>query len=174
MSIVAHRIAETLRDNGVRHVFVVSGGANLWLIHAVAETSGIDFICLQHEQACSFAADAYARLTGMGCAIATSGPGVINLLGGVSAAYYDSIPCVFIGGQVTAARRGIGLGVRQLGFQAMPNVDLTSPITKYSVEISEAKYAIPELEKCLAIAREGRPGPCFYSICDDVQRAEIA
>ena len=169
---VATAIAQLLAQH-VKHAFVVSGGANLHLLHSIAETSGIDFICLQHEQACSFAADAYARMTGMGCAIATSGPGVINLLGGVSAAYYDSIPCVFIGGQVTAARRGIGLGVRQFGFQAMPNVELTRHITKYSVEVSEPENAIPELEKCLRIAKEGRPGPCFYSICDDVQRAEI-
>ena len=169
---VAIAIARFLAQH-VKHAFVVSGGANLHLIHSIAGTPGIDYICMQHEQACSFAADAYARLNGMGCAIATSGPGVINLLGGVSASYYDSIPCLYIGGQVMAARRGIGWGVRQAGFQAMPNVDLTSPITKYSVEIDDPAQAIPELEKCIRIARDGRMGPCFYSICDDVQRAEV-
>lgn len=170
---VAIAIAEFLRDHGIRHAFVVSGGANLHLLHGIADTAGIDYVCLQHEQACSFAADAYARVTGMGCAIATSGPGVINLLGGVAAAYYDSIPCIFIGGQVTAARRGIGMGVRQFGFQGMPNVELTRHITKYSTEVADKEDAIPELAKCMRIAKEGRSGPCFYSICDDVQRAEL-
>ena len=131
---VANAIAEFLRDQGIKHVFCISGGASLHLIHGISETEGITFVCPQHEQAAGFAADAYARLTGFGCCLATSGPGATNLLPPLAACFYDSVPCLFITGQVTVGRMGTGWNVRQHGFQFTPIVDVVRSITKYAVE----------------------------------------
>ena len=101
---VSHAVAQFLRAQGIRHVFCVSGGASLWIIHGIAETEGIEFVCPQHEQAAGFAADAYARLTGLGCALGTSGPGATNLLTPLAASFYDSIPVLYLTGQVATFR----------------------------------------------------------------------
>ncbi|MCR4300706.1 MAG: thiamine pyrophosphate-binding protein [Sulfuricaulis sp.] len=170
---VAHAIASFLRDQGIGHTFVVSGGADLHIIHAIADTPGIDYICMQHEQACGFAADAYARLCGLGCSIATSGPGFTNGLTPMAASYYDSIPVLFICGQVTIARLGEGWGVRQTGFQQTPAVEVATPICKYAVEPHRVEDVLHELHEAVRIARSGRPGPALVSIPDDLQRSEI-
>lgn len=170
---VAIAIAEFLRDQGIRHVFTISGGADLHIIHAIAETEGIDYVCPQDEQAAAFAADAYARISGLGCALATSGPGGTGLLSGVAAAYYDSIPVLYIVGQVAVGRIGTEWGVRQYGFQWTPIVEMAAPITKYAVEPDRAEDVMPAMREAVRIAREGRPGPVLVSIPDDVQRMEI-
>lgn len=100
-------VAQFLADQGIRHVFVMTGGAAAHLIDSVAKTPGIDYVCPQHEQAAAMAADAYSRVTGnLGAAIATSGPGATNLITGVCCAYYDSIPVLYITGQVATFRSG--------------------------------------------------------------------
>src|SRR3990167_9660458 len=111
----AKLIAEFLRDQGIKHVFVISGGASLHLIHSIAETEGIDYVCPHHEQAAGFAADAYARILGFGCAIATSGPGATNFITPIAASYYDSVPVLYLTGQVTTGRMTGSSGVRQMG-----------------------------------------------------------
>lgn len=157
----------------VRHVFVVSGGASLHLIHSIAECPGIDYICPHHEQSAGFAADAYARLNGMGCAIATSGPGATNLITPIATSFYDSIPVLYITGQVTTGRMTGGSGVRQTGFQETPIVPMVKGITKYATTIMQPERILAELETALELARAGRPGPVLIDIPDDLQRAEI-
>ena len=111
---VAVAVAQWLKEKGVGHVFCVSGGACLHLIHGIEQTEGIELVCPQNEQAAGFAADAYARLRGLGCALATSGPGATNLATPVAASYYDSVPVLYLTGQVTLARMTpAGSGVRQ-------------------------------------------------------------
>lgn len=158
----------------VRHVFVVSGGASLHLIHSIAETEGIDYVCPHHEQAAGFAADAYARIYGLGCAIATSGPGATNLITPMAASFYDSIPVFYITGQVTTGRMTGSSGVRQTGFQETPIVPMVKSITKYAVTIMQPERVIEELSAALTIAREGRPGPVLIDIPDDMQRVDIS
>lgn len=171
-------IAEFLRDQGIKHVFCISGGASLHLIHGINDTEGIQYVCPQTEQAASFAADAYARLTGLGCALATSGPGGTNLITGIGASYYDSIPVLYIAGQVTTFRmaKHYGNGIvspRQLGFQETPIVEIVKEITKYAVEPMRAEDVMPAMREAARIAKKGRPGPVLISIPDDLQRADI-
>lgn len=171
---VANLIAQYLRDKGIKHVFCVSGGASLHIIHGIAETEGINYVCPQHEQAAGFAADAYARLNGLGCALGTSGPGATNMVTAVAASYYDSIPVIYLAGQVTTFRRAANFcNVRQFGFQETPIVPMVREITKYAVEVADPQRMRYELDVAFAQAKCGRPGPVLLSIPDDVQRAEI-
>src|SRR5438094_262313 len=98
-------IAEFLAKEGIRHVFAVSGGASLHLIHSIAETDGTSYVCPLHEQAGAYASDGYARVSGgLGCAVATSGPGATNLITGICSSYYDSVPMLYLTGLVATFR----------------------------------------------------------------------
>jgi acetolactate synthase I/II/III large subunit len=167
-------VADFLSRQGIRHVFVISGGASLHLIDSISKHPAIDYVCPQHEQAGAMAADAYARITqNLGAAISTSGPGATNMLTGVCCAYYDSVPVLYITGQVTTFRLKRNTGVRQLGFQETDVVDIFKPITKYAVRIEDPLMIRYELEKACYMARTGRPGPVLVDIPDDLQRQMI-
>ena len=87
-------VASFLADLGIKHAFVVSGGASIHLLHSLNTIEGIEPICPHHEQSGAMAADAYARVSGFGCAMGTSGPGATNLITGIAGAWFDSIPAV--------------------------------------------------------------------------------
>lgn len=169
---VAIQVAEFLRDQGIKHVFCISGGASLHLIHGIAETEGIDYVCPQNEQSASFAADAYARLTGLGCALATSGPGATNLVTGIAASFYDSIPVIYLTGNQTVERMKT-YGTRQYGFQSTPIVPMVKDITKWATCIQRPEETLTMLKVGIAHAKEGRPGPVLIDIPDDIQRANV-
>lgn len=167
-------VARFLASQNIKHAFVLSGGASLHLIHSIAETEGIDYVCPQHEQAGAMAADAYARVSGgLGCAVATSGPGATNLITGICCSYYDSIPVLFLTGQVATFRAKGDTGVRQMGFQETDTIDICRSITKYAVLVSDPYRIRYELQKAVAIAKSGRPGPVVVDIPDDLQRMDI-
>ena len=170
---VAHLIAQFLAIQGFKRVYTVSGGGDLHIIDAICKRDDIRIICPQNEQGASFAADAEARLTGLGCALATSGPGATNLITGIAASYYDSVPVLFLTGNQTRQRLGHGLNVRQFGFQSMPFVELVHGITKYACIVMDAKDILYELEKALWFANNGRKGPVVIDIPDDIQRADV-
>jgi acetolactate synthase-1/2/3 large subunit len=167
-------VAQFLVEQGIGHSFVVSGGASLHLIHSIAETRGTAYVCPQHEQAGAMAADAYARVTGgLGCAVATSGPGATNLITGICSAYYDSVPVLFLTGNVATFRAKGDTGVRQVGFQETEMAEMCRSITKYSVLVKDPYRIRYELQKAVSIARAGRPGPVLVDIPDDLQRMDI-
>ncbi len=167
-------VASFLAKQGIKHVFVITGGASAHLIDSIAKTRGIEYICPQHEQAGAMAADAYARVTGnLGAAIATSGPGATNMLTGVCCSFYDSIPVLYITGQVSTFRCKKNMGMRQLGFQETDVTAIFKPITKYAVKISDSQKIRYELEKAVYIARSGRPGPVLVDIPDNLQRSDV-
>lgn len=116
-------------------------------------------------------ADAYARLKGLGCAMATSGPGATNLITAISCSYYDSVPVLYITGQVTTFRMNDGK-VRQLGFQETPIVEMVKPITKWARTVMAPEDVLPSLEIALIHALEGRQGPVLVDIPDDIQRSQ--
>ena len=174
---VAVAIAEFLRDAGIRHVFTISGGADLHIIHAIADTQGIDYVCPQTEQAASFAADAYARVNGIGCALATSGPGATNLVTGIAASYYDSVPVLYLTGNVTTFRMAARLcpanAPRQYGFQETPIVAMVREVTKHAEMVLTPGRVLPALRDAVRIMRFNRPGPVLVDVPDDVQRADL-
>lgn len=167
-------IAKFLADQSIRHVFAISGGASLHLIDSVAKQHNIDHVCTQHEQAAAMAADSYSRVTNnLGAAIGTSGPGATNMITGVCSAYYDSIPVIYITGQVSTFRMKGNTGVRQIGFQETDTIPIFKPVTKYAVQISDPRHIRYELEKCCHVAESGRPGPVLIDIPDNIQREDI-
>lgn len=127
-------ISRFLVSQGIKHAFVITGGASVHMIDSLAKNPDIDYICAQHEQASAMMADAYSRVTGnLGVAISTSGPGATNMITGVCCAYYDSVPVLYLTGQVATFRLKGDRGIRQLGFQETDTVDMFRPITKYAV-----------------------------------------
>ena len=167
-------VADALARQGIRHVFAIAGGAALHLIDSIAKHPDLEYICPQHEQFGAMAADAYARASRrLGAALSTSGPGATNMITGVCCAYTDSIPVIYLTGQVATFRMKRSTGVRQLGFQETDTVPLFQPVTKYAVLVDDPTRIRYELEKACWIAQAGRPGPVLVDIPDDVQRQEI-
>ena len=167
-------VAEFLAAQGIRHVFAITGGASIHLIHSLADRDDIDFVCPHHEQAGAMAADAYARVTGkLGAAIATSGPGATNMITGICCAWFDSVPVLYITGQVATFHFRGQTGVRQMGFQETQIVDMMRPITKHVSQVMDPQRVRYELEKAVYLSQEGRPGPVVVDIPDDLQRSEI-
>lgn len=171
---VSDYVVSFLSRQGIRHAFAITGGAAAHMVDSIAKNPDINYICTQHEQAAAMAADAYSRMTGnLGLAVATSGPGATNLLTGIGCAYCDSIPVIYITGQVVTSRLRRDTGVRQLGFQEAPTVDIYRPTTKYAVLVDDLKRIRYELEKATYLARSGRPGPVLIDIPDDLQRQQV-
>ncbi len=167
-------IAQFLAEQGIDHVFVVSGGAIIHSIDSVAKRKDMKYICVQHEQAVGAAADAYSRTCGkLGTGMVTSGPGATNLTTSISNAYFDSIPCLFICGQVTTPRLRPSENLRQKGFQETDVVSLFKSITNYVYRVMDPQEIKYQLQKASYMATHGRPGPVVLDIPDDLQRADI-
>lgn len=171
---VSDAIADFLAAHGVTHVFGVTGGASIHLLHSLRSHESIEPVFVHHEQAASMAADGYARVSeNFGVAVATSGPGATNLITGIAGAWFDSIPCLYIAGQVARYRLRGNLRTRQYGFQETDVVQMVSGITKFAAQVAAPEDVIPTLTKAVTVMREGRPGPVLVDIPDDIQRAFI-
>ena len=171
---VSDYVAKFLKEQNVKHVFGITGGAIVHVFDSIGKTSGLEYICTHHEQAAAMAADAYSRVTkNLGVGIATSGPGATNLLTGVCCSYFDSIPTLFITGQVPRSQIKGKSKCRQIGFQETNIVDTFKPNTKYATIILNPEDIRYELEKSVYLAKNGRPGPVLIDLPDDVQRADI-
>lgn len=167
-------VVSFLAEQGIGHVFGLTGGAVVHLFDSAARNPNIRPIFTHHEQAAAFAAGAYARLrNSLGVAFVTTGPGGTNAVTGVCAAWLDSIPCVYISGQARLAHTTHGKLIRQLGVQQLDIVPLVVPITKYAVMIDDPKMIKYHLQKAVYIARSGRPGPVWIDIPLDFQWASI-
>lgn len=163
-----------LRDEGIKEVFQVYGAATGHLVDAFVRVEGIDYVAPMHEQACGFAAEAYAKVNGnFGVAMATSGPGGQNLITCAGNCFYDSVPCLFITGQIKQEFMRPDKSLRQIGFQESDQVGCFTPVTKYSVMVTKPEDIKYELEKALYIMKEGRPGPVHLDIPIDISKAEI-
>lgn len=171
---VADVVSHLLSLNGAKVIFGVSGGAALHILDSINKHPNLDLITTHHEQAAAMAAESTSRIGDtLGVAVATSGPGATNLITGVAGAFYDSVPSLFITGQVSTTRLSGNSGVRQLGFQETPIVEMVSKITKYAVQVTDPLDLIRELELCIQFAISGRQGPALLDIPDDIQRMYI-
>ena len=166
-------IVEYLLRQNITDVFGYPGGMVTHLMDSLSKFP-IKSHVTYHEQGAAFAACGYAQTTGkVGVAYATSGPGATNLITGICNAYFDSIPTLFITGQVNTFEYKGDLGVRQRGFQETDIVSIVSPVTKYAVRITDATKLKWYLDYAFYIAQEGRRGPVLLDIPMDIFRADI-
>lgn len=159
---------------GVTHIFEVCGGALAHLIDSLYEREDISTVSMHHEMAAAIAAEGYSRASGnIGVAMATSGPGATNLITGIGSCFFDSIPSLFITGQVNTYEFKFDKDSRQIGFQETDIVNIVKPIVKDGEIITNENKIRYILEKSIRTAREGRPGPVLLDIPLNIQRSEI-
>lgn len=172
-------VIQFVADQGVKHVFLVTGGGAMHLNESLSRCGQIEAICNSHEQASAIAAENYGKATNhLGVALVTTGPGGTNAVTGVAGAWLDSTPCLFLSGQVKRPDRmffadGSPRGVRQLGVQEIDIVSIVKPITKYAVTVLEPESIRFHLEKAVHLVTTGRPGPAWIDIPLDVQAAPV-
>jgi len=160
-------LMECLKAEGVDVVFGLPGGANLPTYDAFVN-GGIRHILVRHEAGGGHAAEGYAKATGkVGVAFATSGPGATNLITPICDAMMDSVPVVFITGQVRTELLGTD------GFQEADTIGITMPVVKHSFMIVHPQEIPRAIHEAFYIARSGRPGPVLVDIPNDLSRAEI-
>jgi acetolactate synthase I/II/III large subunit len=173
-------VVRFVAEQGVKHVFLVTGGGAMHLNQSLGAQTAIEPVCNSHEQASAICAEAYAKATNhLGVCMVTTGPGGTNAVTGVAGAWLDSTPTLFISGQVKRPDRmfdkqGRSLGMRQLGVQEVDIVSTVKPITKYAVTVLDPSEICYHLEKAVYLAFHGRPGPVWIDIPLDVQASPIA
>lgn len=170
-------IVKFFEGQGVKDVFMLSGGGCMHLINSFGSSDKIKYWCLHHEQSISMAVEAYARTKNdLGVCVVTCGPGATNTITGLLGAYQDSSPCVFFSGQAkrinTVRNSGLG-GLRQMGQQEVDIIPIVSSITKYAVMINEPNEIRYHLEKATYLAKNGRPGPVWIDVPLDVQNSMV-
>ena len=167
-------IVEFLQRKGIHDFFGYQGTMIAHFVDSVEKNPQANNHSCYNEQGASFAACGYAQAKdGCACAYATSGPGAVNLLSGVAKAYFDSLPVVFLTGQLnTYEYEGIP-GLRQQGFQEIDIISMAKPVTKYCVQIREPEQIVEELNKAYHIATTGRKGPVLLDLPMNIQRSEV-
>jgi|TARA_B110000211_G_scaffold234022_2_gene302087 acetolactate synthase-1/2/3 large subunit len=163
---------DMLIENGIDTFFLVTGGAIVPTIDYIGQHKKAKYYCFQHEQAAAMAAEGYYRTTDkIGAVLTTSGPGAQNLLNGICGCWYESIPCIFITGQVSTYESSdcISTNPRQLGFQETPIVDSVIPFTKYAEKIKTTESVQRVIKTAIEQCKEGRFGPCLIDFPVDMQ-----
>tara|TARA_A100000164_G_scaffold179567_1_gene159580 strand:- start:741 stop:2519 length:1779 start_codon:yes stop_codon:yes gene_type:complete len=167
-------IIKFLEQKKIDTVFQVSGGGSIFLGDALYKAKKIRYIAHHHEQAASFAAEGYARCKNdVGCCFVTTGPGGTNAVTGISSAWIDSVPVIFIAGQAFYNQTIKKTKKRQIGVQEINIIDIVKPITKFSIMVKDPEMINFYLEKAYQLCKSGRPGPVFLDIPADVQNAQI-
>lgn len=173
---VADIIFETLYEIGITDCFSVVGGGAMHLNNALALNKHITSHFNHHEQACAMAAEAYARYSGnMAAVCVTSGPGATNAITGVMGAWVDSLPMIIISGNVryeTSIEKS-GLPLRYRGLQEFDIINSVGNMTKYNVYLTQPEKVKYEIQKAVKIAMDGRRGPVWIDVPQDIQNFMI-
>ena len=176
---ISDYIMDFIAGLNVEHVFYVAGGGAMHLNDSLGRHPKLSGVCMLHEQGASISAESYARIReGYGACLVTSGPGSTNALTGLVGAYMDSIPVIFISGQVKRddLRENAGCGEnmpRQFGIQEVDIISMVGSYSKYAVRIKKPEQIRYELEKAAAIAINGRPGPVWIDVPLDIQASDV-
>lgn len=162
-------IADSLKSLDIDIAFVVAGGMITHLLDSFAKKN-IRIINNYHEQASAFCVFGASKATNSPfIALATSGPGATNLLTGIGSCYFDSVPSIFITGQVNTHEKKENLKIRQLGFQETDICSMAKPITKAAYEITENSNIYSIVQEAYKVAISGRPGPVLIDIPMNIQ-----
>ena len=161
---VSDYIIKRLRDNyNVNRIYMVPGGGAMHLNDSIGKY--VDYICNHHEQACAFAAEGQARVSGqLAVVCTTSGPGALNAVTGVFGQWTDSVPVLYISGQIkreTLMASYPNLKIRQIGDQEVDIISVVKSITKYAVCITKPEEIKYHLDRAIYEATTGRKGPVW-------------
>lgn len=169
-------IIETLYLNGIDTYFVITGGAIVPFINAIAKNPKVKYYCFQHEQSAAMAAEGYYRSCGKIAGVCvTSGPGVQNILNGVCGCWYDSVPAFFISGQVNTAEdlSNFVSKPRQTGFQEMPVAEMFRDVTKESLHVPDVSKIKDILSELLISVKTPRFGPVLMDLPVNLQMSSV-
>lgn len=167
-------IAKRLKEHGVERFFMVSGGGAMHLNDSLGKE--INYTCNHNEQGCAMAAEGYARINQRLAVVnVTTGPGGLNCLNGVFGQWTDSVPVLYISGQVKRATMldNCNSPIRQLGDQEVDIISVVKPLTKYAVCVKEPKEIKYHIDKAIYMATHGRFAPCWIDVPIDVQSSMI-
>lgn len=156
--------------------FLVTGGAIAPTVDYIGQHPSAKYYCFQHEQSAAMAAEGYYRTTGkIGVVLSTSGPGAQNLLNGICGCWYESIPAIFITGQVSTyeSLESISTSPRQVGFQETPVVESFKYFTKYCKKITQLSEFETTAKAAIQHAISGRFGPVLLDIPVDIQTSVL-
>lgn len=172
---VSDYIVKRLEECGLRHVFMLTGGMSMHLNESFGKSDKIKYICCIHEQAASFAAESYGRITNnLGVCVATAGPGATNTITGIAASWIESTPLLVLSGQVKRADIAPDPYLRQSGVQEVNIVEIVKPITKYAKLLTDHNTIRYEIDKAIYLATHGRKGPVLLDIPLDIQAIDIS
>lgn len=171
---LADCIAMFIAEKDASAVYQLSGGMIAFLIDAIGRLGQTKIINTRHEQAAGFAAEGSARVTKKpGFAMGTSGPGATNLLTPIASSFFDSIPVIYITGQVNQKELRTNPNQRQNGFQELDICEMAKTITKKVYRPNTAKEAFKALEEGWLLAQDGRQGPVLIDIPINLQQEEL-
>lgn len=167
-------VVSYIADKGINDVFMIVGGGAMHLNEAFGSNPKVKYHCNHHEQASAIASEGYTRITGKpGVCVVTTGPGGTNTITGLVGQWLDSLPALYISGQVKIETTIGDSGLRQMGLQEIPIVDLVKSVTKYAVMVTNPQDIKYHLDKAFYLATTGRPGPVWIDIPLDIQASYI-
>ena len=171
---LADFVIKFLEEKKIDTVFTVSGGGSIFLCDALYKSKKLKYIACHHEQAVAYATESYSRARNKpGAAIVTTGPGGTNSVSGVACCWIDSVPAIFISGQVFLNQTIGNSGIRQIGVQEFDIVNMVKSSTKYAVIVKKPEEIKFHLEKAYYLSQSGRPGPVWIDIPANIQNAFI-
>ncbi len=171
---VSDYVIKRLEELNVPHMFMLPGGGAMHLNDSLGRSKKIQYVVCLHEQACSIAAESYARVNNkIGLLMVTTGPGGTNALTGVAGAYLESTPMFVVSGQVKRLDMINNQGIRQQGMQELDIVSVVKPITKYAALVDEPELIKYHIDRALYEAMSGRKGPVWLDIPLDVQASMV-
>ena len=159
-------VAKMLKQEGIKHIFTISGG-HIIDIYIGCIDEGIEIIDVRHEQVAAHAADAYARITGLGCAVVTAGPGTTDAVTGVANAYRAESPMLLIGGNGALKQYKMG------ALQELRHTDMMAPISKFASTVMTTERVAEMMGMAFREMYNGAPGPGFLEIPHDVMDGKV-
>jgi acetolactate synthase-1/2/3 large subunit len=166
--------AQLMAGLGIGHAYGLQGGAVVHLFDSLEKTGSVRCVYMHHEESAALAAVASAKVSKKpGLAVVTTGPGGTNALTGLLAAWQDSVPVIFVSGQVRLDTTSYGKNVRQIASQEFAILDVVKPMTKYCALIRSTADIGRVFAEAADIARSGRPGPVWIDFPLDIQWQEM-
>lgn len=171
---VADVIAETLFNQGISQVFGITGAGNIQIFDALARHGGFNFVFTHHEQAAVMSANTYYRSTGkLALALVTTGGGSTNALTGVVSSNMDSIPVLVIAGNEPSRHTTEDNKLRIWGIQGFDSVAVMSPVSKFSIRITNSLNVAETLKSAVNVAKSGKQGVSWVEVPLDLQSMRV-